>query len=368
MAKMTLAELTQSLHNKSSTYGWDALTLYDQRKANELLEQLYVERFNTENGYIEPASMIAEWGDGSYKEHIFNLRLSSPLLSFEQSNPELDPRARLTMNMVSGMIVTTGEFQGGVTYTKRIMQVLPVNSPQLWMDQPITKGNVNGLGDVIIDLDQADTFMATFVIGDLAQEDVGRRFKEYFDSLPAAQKKFSLGTIDGHANDVLTPKNFEIKVMKSAPAALLNDAEYGDGAVMLFITMEGGTAGSSFPSATSTYLIPADEGGQKFTGSMLLSSRVLAEKILKPALEKSIGNGLALQLSNSGSDMATTLKASAGGGDITETVFYKHWQGGDNWGYESDAISRLNPLRFEFTNALNENYGISITYGDAGGV
>lgn len=367
MAKMTLAELTQSLHNKSSTYGWDALTLYDQRKANELLEQLYVERFNTENGYIEPASMIAEWGDGSYKEHIFNLRLSSPLLSFEQSNPELDPRARLTMNMVSGMIVTTGEFQGGVTYTKRIMQVLPVNSPQLWMDQPITKGNVNGLGDVIIDLDQADTFMATFVIGDLAQEDVGRRFKEYFDSLPAAQKKFSLGTIDGHANDVLTPKNFEIKVMKSAPAALLNDAEYGDGAVMLFITMEGGTAGSSFPSATSTYLIPADEGGQKFTGSMLLSSRVLAEKILKPALEKSIGNGLALQLSNSGSDMATTLKASAGGGDITETVFYKHWQGGDNWGYESDAISRLNPLRFEFTNALNENYGISITYGDAGG-
>lgn len=366
MAKMTLAELTQSLQNKSSTYGWDALTLYDQRKANELLQQLYVERFNTENGYIEPVSMIAAWGDGSYKEHIFNLRLSSPLLSFEQSNPELDPRARLTMNMVSGMIVTTGEFQGGVTYTKRIMQLLPVNSPQLWMDQPITKGNVNGVGDVIIDLDQADTFMATFVIGDLAQEDVGRRFKEYFVSLPAAQKKFSLGTIDGHVNGVLTPKNFEIKVMKSAPAALLNDAEYGDGAVMLFITMEGGTAGSSFPSAKSTYLIPADEGGQKFTGSMLLSSRVLAEKILKPALEKSIGNGLVLQLSNTGSDMAATLKASAGGGDITERVTYKYWLNGEEWGFEANATSTLNPLRFEFTNAVNERYGFKITYGDAG--
>ena len=320
MAKMTLAELTKSLQNKSSTYGWDALTLYDQRKANELLQQLYVERFNTEDGYIEPASIVASWGDGSYKEHIFNLKFSSPRLSFEQSSPELDPRARLTLNMVGGMIVTTAAALGGVVYVKRIMQVLPVNSPQLWMDQPITKGNVNGVGDVIIDLDQADTFMATFVIGDLAQEDVGRRFKEYFYSLPAAQKKFSLGTIDGHVNGVLTPKNFEIKVMKSAPAALLNDAEYGDGAVMLFITMEGGTAGTSFPSASATYLIPADEEGHKFTGSMLLSSRVLAEKILKPALEKSIGNGLILQLSDTGSDAASTLKASAGGGDITERV------------------------------------------------
>lgn len=169
MAKMTLAELTKSLQNKSSTYGWDALTLYDQRKANELLQQLYVERFNTEDGYIEPASIVASWGDGSYKEHIFNLKFSSPRLSFEQSSPELDPRARLTLNMVGGMIVTTAAALGGVVYVKRIMQVLPVNSPQLWMDQPITKGNVNGVGDVIIDLDQADTFMATFVIGDLAQ-------------------------------------------------------------------------------------------------------------------------------------------------------------------------------------------------------
>lgn len=366
MAKMTLVELTQSLHNKSLTYGWDALTLYDQRKANELLQQLYVERFDTENGNIEPASMIAEWGDGSHKEHIFNLRLSSPLLSFEQSTPELDPRARLTMNMVGGMIVTTAEFPGGVVYTKRIMQVLPVNGSQLWMDQPITKGNVNGLGDVIIDLDKADTFMANFVIGDLAQEDVGRRFKEYFDSLPAAQKKFSLGTIDGYDNGLLTPKNFEIKVMKSAPAALLNDAEYGDGAVMLFITMAGGTAGSSFPSADSTYLIPADEGGKKFTGSMLLSSRVLAEKILKPALEKSIGNGLVLQMSNTGSDMASTLKASAGGGDITEKVYYKYWQGGSDWGYEADAYSEFDSFRFEFTSTVDESYGFRISYGEAG--
>lgn len=366
MAKMTLAELTKSLQNKSSTYGWDALTLYDQRKANELLQQLYVERFNTEDGYIEPASIVASWGDGSYKEHIFNLKFSSPRLSFEQSSPELDPRARLTLNMVGGMIVTTAAALGGVVYVKRIMQVLPVNSPQLWMDQPITKGNVNGVGDVIIDLDQADTFMATFVIGDLAQDDVGRRFKEYFNSLPAAQKKFSLGTIDGHVNGVLTPKNFEIKVMKSAPAALLNDSEYGDGAVMLFITMEGGTAGTSFPSASATYLIPADEEGHKFTGSMLLSSRLLAEKILKPALEKSIGNGLILQLSDTGSDAASTLKASAGGGDITERVVYKYWMNGAEWGYEADAFSKLNPLRFEFSNTANDNYGFGITYGEGG--
>ena len=61
-----------------------------------------------------------------------------------------------------------------------MMKVLPIGGPQLWMDQPVTKGVVTGPGKVEIDLKNADTFRANFVFGDLAQEDVGKRFKEYF--------------------------------------------------------------------------------------------------------------------------------------------------------------------------------------------
>ena len=318
MSQMTVAELVEAMKGKSLTYGWDAVTLSDQRKANELLLQLYIERFDTESGYIEPLSMVASWGDGDQKEHIYNLKLSAPRLSFETSNPELDPRARLTLNMVAGMIVSTNKMSGGPYYIKKILQVLPVGGPHLWMDQPLTKANVNGLGEVIIDIDKADTFMANFVIGSLAQEDVGRRFKEYFDALPSAQKKFSLGSIEGFESGVLTPSNFEIKVVKSNYLSVLGDEDYGDGAVMLFITLQGGKDGTSFPSRNSTYLLPTDECGLAFTGAMLLSSRVLFDIIMRGPAVADIGHGIEFldytPENGGGSDIAWSLKAGKGGG------------------------------------------------------
>ena len=317
MSQMTLVELLEAMKGKSLTYGWDAVTLYDQRKANALLLQLYIERFDTEGGYIEPLSMVASWGDGDQKEHIYNLKLSTPRLSFEASSPELDPRARLTMNMVAGMIVSTNKLLGGPHYIKKILQVLPVGGPQLWMDQPLTKGTVNGLGDVIIDIDKADTFMANFVIGALAQADVGRRFKEYFDALPPEQKKFALGSIEGYTSGVLTPNNFEIKVVKSNNLSVLGDEDYGDGAVMLFITLKDGKDGMSFPSNNSTYLLPSDECGFPYTGAMLLSSRVLFDIIMRGPAEIDIGHGIEFldytPGNGGGSDIAWSLKAGAGG-------------------------------------------------------
>lgn len=317
MSQMSLAELVEAMKGKSLTYGWDAVTLYDQKKANELLLQLYIERFDTQSGYIEPLSMVASWGDGDQKEHIYNLKLSAPRLSFETSNPEMDPRARLTLNMVAGMIISTNKLPGGPHYIKKILQVLPVGGPNLWMDQPLTKGNVNGLGEVIVDIDKADKFMANFVIGNLAQEDVGRRFKEYFDTLPLAQKKFSLGSIDGYEDDVLTPNNFEIKVVKSNYLSVLGDEDYGVGAVMLFITLQGGTDGTSFPSMSSTYLLPSDECGFAYTGAMLLSSRVLFDNIMRGPAVADIGHGIEFldytPENGGGSDIAWSLKARSGG-------------------------------------------------------
>ena len=317
MSQMTVVELVESMIGKSLTCGWDAVTLYDQRKANELLHQLYIERFDTENGYIEPLSIVVCWGDGDQKEHIHNLKLSAPRLSFDSSKPELDPRARLTMNMVSGMIISTNKILGGPHYIERILQVLPIGGPTLWMDQPLTKGNVNGLGDVVIDIDKADTFMADFVMGNFAQEDVGRRFKEYFTTLPPEQKKFSLGSISGSDSGVLTPKNFEIKVVKANALSVLGDVDYGDGAVMLFITLKDGTDGTSFPSSNSTYLLPSDECGLRYTGAMLLSSRVLFDIIMRSPAMVDIGHGIEFldytPENGGGSDIAWSLKASSGG-------------------------------------------------------
>lgn len=314
MSKKTLTQLVGEMQGKSMTYGWDAVTLYDQRKANELLFQRYVERFNTTDGYIEPASMVASWGDGSYKEHIYDLKLSAPRLSFEKSNPSESARARLTMDMIGGVIVSTKKHSGGATYVSRMLKVLPVGGPQLWMSQPVTKGVVTGVGKVEIDIKNADTFMANFVFGDLAQDDVGKRFKQYFDEeVKPEQKVFPLGSLEGDLNGVLTPKNFEIRTMASDPQAVFGDENYGDGAVMMFITLKDGEDGKSYPSANSTYLIPADESGAKYTGAMLLSSRVLFDKIMRGPAIADIGHGINFESYQGGQDIHFPLKAISGG-------------------------------------------------------
>ena len=333
MSKMTLVELVNAMKGKSLTHGWDAVTLYDQRKSNELLFLRYLERFDTEGGYIEPLSMVMCWGEANKKEHIQHLKLGAPRLSFEISNPQQDPRARLTMNMIAGMIVSTDKFLGGPPYINRILRVLPVGGPSLWMDQPLTKGNVNGVGEVIIDIDNADTFMADFVMGTLAQEDVGRRFKEYFSTLPSEQKKFSLGAIDGYESGVLTPINFEIKVVKSSYLSVLGDEDYGDGAVMLFITLKDGADGTSFPNQSSIYLLPSDQCGYTFTGAMLLSSRVLFDVIMRGPAMADIGHGIEFldytPENGGGKDIAWSLKAGAG--SIRNKFVHKYKRRGDDF-------------------------------------
>ena len=350
MSKLELTDLVDAMKGKSSTSGWDAMVLYDQRKTNELLYQLYVERYNTGAGIIEPASMDMPWGDQGYVEHLYNLKFSAPKLSFEISKPEDSPRARLTLDMVGGMIVSTQTSAGGIRYVSRINSILPVGGPQLWMDQLITKGAVGEGGEVMIDLQYADNFNANFVVGSLAQREIGMMFKEYVGSLSDEQKRFPLGNLIGDLNGVLTPVSFEIKTRASVPDALKHSVEYGDGAVMLFITLKDGVNGTTYPSESSTYLIPSDGEGLQYTGTMLLSSNVFMQKIIKPELERAIGRGLVLAPDTVGSDVANTLKATAGAGVGIARDAQFLYTGQDSQGNPAlmSAYMRLQDLAYTF--------------------
>lgn len=377
MSKKPLSELLTSMQGKSSTAGWDAVVMYDQRKANELLYQLYVDRYTTGEGIIEPVSMEMVWGDGGYIEHLFDLRLSAPNLSFEMSSLGQPPRTRLTLDMIGGMIVSTNTLPGGIRYVSRIKQILPVGGPQLWMDQPLTKGAVSGAGEVLIDISQADNFKADFVVGSSSQDDIGRLFKEYFKALNPEQKRFSLGALNGVPSGVLTPQNFEIKTRASAPSALVDTPEYGDGAIMLFVTLAGGKDGVAFPNDTSDYLIPTDQNGNLYTGTVLLSSRVFMEKVIKPALETAIGNGLVLVLEGFDGGISSSLTATAGGGTAGTIAPFTYW-GQDGIGGNpvlKIAYATIETLAYDFRGDSSHNLRVSsgtegldvrVTWGTAG--
>ena len=116
---------------------------------------------------------------------------------------------------------------------------------------------------------------------------------------------------------MLTPTNFEIKVVKSNALSILGDEDYGNGAIMLFITLKDGKDGTSFPSNNSISLLPTDECGSLYTGAMLLSSRVLFDIIMRGPAVADIGHGIEFldyTLENGGgSDIAWSLKARSGG-------------------------------------------------------
>lgn len=348
MSNHTVAELLAWMDGKSKTYGWDALVTYDQRKTNDLLHQQYIERFN-EDSYL-PLITVGLPSSGYSTEYLYGLKLSVPKLSFQNADLQ-SSKADLTMDMVGGLIISRLKPPGIPERLDRIQQVLPLGGPQLTMTLPLesTPGTVNK-GQVTLDISKGDNFRANFVIGDLDQQEIGARFKVMFQRLNDEQKVFSLGSLYGESNDVLTPERFQTRTLAAPLANRRGEANYGDGAVVMFITFKGGRAGNIPPKPNPDdpngfrYLIPKDEGGEKYTGSMLLSNRVLFDKVIGGGLAMSLGHDTKFKEYDGASDIVWSLSAVSGSIPVPD-FDYRHQTGG----YAACLVELFDPnFRFAF--------------------
>ncbi|MCU1734773.1 MULTISPECIES: Ig-like domain-containing protein [unclassified Pseudomonas] len=310
----SIDELLAWLDGKSRTFGHGCVVAYDQRKTNKLLSQIYIERFNSTNGYLPLINQTMDSGDAS-KEFLSNLKLSAPKLLF--SNADLDDsRATLTMDFVGGLIMTVLYSEGAAARISRIQKILPIGGPQLSMvlDLERVKGAVGDTGQVALKIAEGREYKANFVLGDIPQEQVGAQFKLLFEGLRDDQKIFPLGTLSGDLNGPLTPESFEIRTMPAPGATRRGADNYGHGAVLLFVRLKG-DADISYPGSGSDfkYPIPADKNGKEYTGTVLLSSRVLFNDLIAPHAEADIGHGIKFKPYAGGTDIASSLQATAGG-------------------------------------------------------
>ncbi|WP_274643770.1 hypothetical protein [Pseudomonas serbica] len=320
MSNYTVAELLGWMDGKSQTHGWDAVVSYDQRKTNELLHQLYVERFSSDKGYIPPITRTLD-PTGNERSELYGLRLSVPKLSFDNASIDFtNSKADLTMDMVGGAIVTRVVLSGIPSRIDRIQELLPLGGPQLSMTLPLenTPGSVSGERLVTLDISKGENFKANFVVSGMDQITIGNQFKLMFEKLDDDLKVFPLGRLGPESNEALTPESFEIRTLKAPVIAGRADVNPGAGAVMMFITLAGGKPGEVPPKPNPDnpngfrYLIPKDEVGEKFTGSMLLSSRVLFDKVIRPYAIESIGHGIDFSPYNGAADLAWALTANTG--------------------------------------------------------
>ncbi|RMQ50646.1 hypothetical protein ALQ04_04529 [Pseudomonas cichorii] len=267
------------LQQNPKTLGWDAIVVYNRGRANALLMQQYIKKLTAEN-YMTPIDGQITGPEGS-KLNFFGIQLGLPVLSFENADIE-HSKARVSQAITAGLAILKSEPVGGYKGIHSIMRPNGAAGPTLWMDVDLldAPGEVSDAGVVQIDLKKMTDFNTDLFSDKVSIINAQEFFLERFQEKPELQV-YTLGSLNKSADSTLTPKNFIIRT-QAAPSATNRAApNYGDGAVVLLVTLKGGTDGGA-PTKNSDfkYLIPNDENGTKYSSAVLLSNRTLFGKLL----------------------------------------------------------------------------------------
>ncbi|MBS3049635.1 hypothetical protein [Enterobacter mori] len=306
-----VADLLAVMNGNSITRGWDVVTVYDQVAANYLLHQQHIKRFVDNGDNVLPVINASFAASTEKTIYASNLTLSTPRLSFETANLQKS-EARLTMEFIKGLLLSKVKSIGAPALVTQIQRISPLLAPKLFMDLDLTKvpGNVTDKGEVELDISTGGNFLVNIVENEAEQQNIGLFFRDRFKEIPPEQRKYQLGGFSSYSNTQLTPKSFHIRTM-AAPDGQNKGAETaGYGAIILFTTLEGGTDGA-FPQAKDfPWLLP-----DSFSASLVLSNRVVFEKLFKTEIEDDVGLGLQFRpFSETGSpDRAWKLEGKEGG-------------------------------------------------------
>lgn len=309
----TLTELLTWMKGRSRTYGWGAIVVYDKRIANALLMQQTIERLATKDEQIPPISGELDLENASgTRMHLHGIQLNNLYLSFE-STRRRSQDAILRCAMTGGMVVTTEEVAGSIERVTQVDQLLPITGATLTLHLDLVRstGTVDRIGGVHIDLHEASEITSTLGDDEFTQLAVAKFFKDKFKQLGTERRRYSLGEIGKAAIPALTPEYFDVRVVNRAPGKTFPAAGAGEGLIELYIRFTGGENGH-MPGDDDPDLVPDDDQGRRFSGALLVSSRVVFDQVLKPQLVRDLGNGAAFAPFTGGSDMAWILRANAG--------------------------------------------------------
>ncbi|WP_175651645.1 hypothetical protein [Pseudomonas sp. Marseille-P9899] len=303
----TLAELLSVMKGKSLTLGWGAIVVYGRDKANALLLEQTIERLQSTDSYIQPISGELYLEDiVRTRMYLHGLQLSAPILSFEAARRR-SQGATLRFPVEGGMVVTAIAPAGSFERVVRLEQQLPLAQATLSMhlDLRRTTGGSNA-GSVFIELHEGTEITTSFGYDDATRKAVAAFFEKKFQDLDSTRRRFDLGSIGKEEVPELTPETFDLRTATRGDGAQPGSPDYGDGAIELYVRFKGGPAGDA-PGPSFPYLLP-----DGFSGSLVLSSRVLFDKVLKPQLLRDIGYGIGFADYAGGKDTAWVLKANAG--------------------------------------------------------
>ncbi|KPZ08576.1 hypothetical protein [Pseudomonas syringae group genomosp. 3] len=280
MANNTLESISAWMEDPLNNVmlGWDSIAVMARHEVNYLLREEYISRFSS-NTYLSPISGEVTLVGGSSKECIHDFILDAPRLAF--SNNDLNKsHASLTCAILGGTQVTMTN-NVDTWEAVRVIRIDPLQGPRLTLDLSLDSvpGIVDLDGRVSLDLKESDNFILTFAETIDDRKLGGNFFKEWFKTLPDNKRVWTLAFIGAGNDDRMRPQSFKIRTQTN-PAASLDRAapDYGDGAVLVFIRMQGNQEGGDIP-VEYRYLIP-DDAGKNYSATVLFDSKRLAKAAL----------------------------------------------------------------------------------------
>jgi hypothetical protein len=280
MERLTANTLLEWCKEKPRSLGWNAIVAYDRSHANAALIQDYISRFEA-SSYLRPITARVDMSQDE-AEYIHGFTLDRPRLSFENATVQWS-LGRLLVKVVGGTQLTTRTQPGGIAQVIKVSSYDAVNGPDITMGLTLAVllGSVDVQGQVAIDLSKGTEIDVNFADSLDHRRIGGEFFRAYFESLPDEQKVFVLGEVGSSEGQVLKPRNVQIRTHASAGANDPGAPDFGLGAILMFITMEGEEYGT-FPVSDEElhYLIPFDET-VGYSSTMLLGNEFFMRKFVE---------------------------------------------------------------------------------------
>ncbi|KQQ60007.1 hypothetical protein ASF84_04650 [Pseudomonas sp. Leaf127] len=275
MATHTLESLLQWMRDPDTNvmWGWNMIAVMARNKTNQILMQEYLARYDADS-YLPAitAEVVAE--DSGFKQVIHDYQLDAPRLSFTHADLD-DARAQLAMAVLGGVQIGLRK-NLDLWHVTSISEADPLQGPWLTLELNLEEvpGTVGEDNRVRLDLQHSDNFRLTLSGDEYEQRLSGDVFKDLFNELPPQQRVFVLGSIEPGGAQGFRPQSFTLRTQSAGePAADARSAQDLDGALLVFVRMQGSDEGDQV-GASFRYLIPND-ADQDFSATVVLSRRWL---------------------------------------------------------------------------------------------
>ncbi|MHA7114870.1 hypothetical protein ACX0KM_11980 [Pseudomonas promysalinigenes] len=285
MSRLTPDEFIQQLEIKPATKEWGVVLAFDRNKANYLLMQEYIDRFNS--GSYFPSIDHTTPVTGGVRFHVLDdLQADKPRLSFENASIA-DSRANLHMRSIGGRLLETNQRAGLARRdVVRLAQADGLLGPALSMKVKLNKvtGGIDSAGKVVIDLGGDDVTDMYFSGVDTEFEALllGTHLREIIKTWTPEQKIFELSEIRRDAEDALQPAEFHLRTHPSPGATVRTAENFGDGEVLVFIRLDGAQNGE-LPAVDSDMLFLLPEG---YSSNLMISYEQIFENMIMEEIKK----------------------------------------------------------------------------------